>query len=162
MTVTQRAFWFVVLLMSGLWTETGTVHAAEHLVVIVSSQDPVAQLDNPTLHDIYLKKIFLDSRDRRLIPVNLPPDHRLRQLFARHVLHQTDASLQDYWNQRYYHGIRPPYVLGSQAAVVQFVASTPGAIGYVLPCYLQPDVTPLMELPLSDAEAASLSGLCPE
>jgi ABC-type phosphate transport system substrate-binding protein len=136
---------------------SGALPGAE-LAVIVARDALPAPLDEGTLRDLYLKKIFLDARGRKLVPVNLPADHPVRQAFSRALFHQEQEALQDYWNQRYFHGITPPYVLASQQAVVRFVAQTPGAIGYVLPCYLAPDVTPVLHLPLP---AAGLDGQCP-
>jgi hypothetical protein len=34
----------------------------------------------------------------------------------------------------YFHGVLPPHVLASEEAVILFVSSTPGAIGYVSGC----------------------------
>jgi hypothetical protein len=39
--------------------------------------------------------------------------------------------LPAYWNEQYFHGVLPPIILGSEEAVVRYVASRPDAIGYV-------------------------------
>jgi hypothetical protein len=36
-----------------------------------------------------------------------------------------------YWNDRYFHGTRPPPTVASEAAVVLFLERTPGSVGYV-------------------------------
>ena len=36
-----------------------------------------------------------------------------------------------YWNERYFHGTRPPPTVASEDAVVLFVERTDGAVGYV-------------------------------
>ena len=105
--------------------------AKDEIVVIVAQDAPDLQLTTAALRDIYLKKIFLDDRNHELIPLNLPPDHSLRRAFSLALFSKSAQELQNYWNQRYFHGITPPFVLGSTQAVVQFVAKTPGAIGYV-------------------------------
>jgi len=106
------------------------------------------------LRSIYLKKIFLSKYGESLIPVNLPADDPVRHAFSRSAIHMSDNQLRNYWNRRYFQGISPPYVLGSQEAVVRFVASTPGAIGYVNPCYLNPTVRQLLLLPAALSDEA--------
>jgi hypothetical protein len=50
------------------------------------------------------------------------------------VLHKTPEELEDYWRDLYFNGISPPFVLASEEAMIRFVASTPGAVGYVSQC----------------------------
>jgi len=139
-----------------LWLGNGKALAQDQIAVIISSQAPSMPLDSATLRAIYLKKIFLNDRGDALIPVNLPAKHPLRQAFTRVTMHMSDSQLRSYWNRRYFQGISPPYVLASQEAVVRFVASTPGAVGYIHPCYLNASVRLLMLLPanLPDEAAA--------
>lgn len=141
-----------------------TGHAGEQVAVVVSSKLSGVELDDATLRAIYLKKIFLDRTGTSLIPVNLPPDSPLRQLFARGVIHMGESQLRDYWNRRYFQGVSPPYVLGSQKAVVRFIASTPGAIGYVRPCFADSTVRKvlLLELPGTLKDAAESCPTSPD
>jgi ABC-type phosphate transport system substrate-binding protein len=46
----------------------------------------------------------------------------------------------------YFHGVQPPYVLASDEAVIRFVVSTPGAIGYVSNCLADRRVTVVARL----------------
>lgn len=134
---------------------------AADLVVIVADDAPEEMLDEGTLRDIYLKKIFLDAGGHRRIPVNLPADAPLREAFTHALFHKSGDELQDYWNQNYFHGIAPPYVLGSQDAVVRFVSQTPGAIGYIASCYLRPGVRPALTLTLAPGTGVDTRTLCP-
>ncbi len=155
---------FCSLLIWGLliW---GSARAVEEIAVIVAADAPRIELEQGSLRDIYLKKIFVDAAGRKLVPVNLPPDNPLRRAFSLALFHATGDTFQGYWKERYFHGVFPPYVLGSQAAVVRFVARTPGAIGYALPCYLEGDaadaVRPALMLEVPEAVRATLDGLCP-
>ena len=136
--------------------------AGEGVAVIVSNASPAPQLDDAgTLRDIYLKKIFLGDSGRKFIPVNLPVAHPLRQAVSIVLFRAGAAELQGYWNQRYFHGVTPPYVLGSQDAVVRFVARTPGAIGYVAPCFVDASVRQIMSLPLDPGAGVDLRAQCP-
>jgi hypothetical protein len=47
---------------------------------------------------------------------------------------------------QYFQGITPPHVLSSEEAMLRFVASTAGAIGYALPCHIDERVQVLWTL----------------
>jgi ABC-type phosphate transport system substrate-binding protein len=91
----------------------------------------------PKLADVALifrrKKLFWND-GTRVAPVNLQASNPLRQAFSRVVLGASPEDMERYWNDMYFHGISPPFVLSSQEAVLRFVAQTPGAIGYVSYC----------------------------
>lgn len=130
------------------------------IAVIASNHDSLDAVSEDMLREIYLKRIFINPEGQPYIPVNLPPVHRLRDAFILDVLHMNTRQLQAYWDRRYFQGVSPPYVLGSQTAVVTFVARTPGAIGYVLRCHVTPEVHVVLLMPLPDAAAGMLEK-CP-
>lgn len=149
----------LIVLAACVWLAAwcGSACAAPlRLAVITSPQAPQLTLDRDTLRNIFLKKIFVDGAGQRLIPVNLPPTSPLREAFFRELTHMADAQMQDYWNRQYFQGVSPPYVLGSQQAVVRFVATTPGAIGYVASCHTDGSVQVVLLLTLpASADAAA-------
>ncbi len=113
----------------------GTAWAAEgRLVVIVAAHAaPAGGLSLDELGQIYRRKQqFLGSL--RVQPINLPAQHPLRRFFSQQVLHKTPEDLEDYWRDQYFNGVSPPFVLASEEAMIRFVASTPGAVGYVSHC----------------------------
>lgn len=107
--------------------------AVEWIAVVVPAavEDP---LDRRMLSLIFRRKQLFAVDGTRWQPVNLPADHVLRRHFSRAVLGASPEALEDYWNQQYFQGLLPPHVLGSEQAVLRFVASTPQAIGYVGAC----------------------------
>jgi ABC-type phosphate transport system substrate-binding protein len=138
-----------VLLLLACCGAAGARAATAELAVIVSSSAPQSHLDENRLRNIYLKRVYLDRAGHALVPVNLPPGNPLRQAFLHATLHMSDTQMQNYWNRKYFQGVSPPYVLGSQAAVVQFVAKTPGAIGYVRACRITPKVKVVARLTIA-------------
>ena len=160
MARSRRLTIFCAVVFSGLLVCAHSA-SAEDIAVIVARDAPAKILNVATLRDIYLKKIILDASGRKLIPLNLPADTPLRQAFTLTLFHKCSDELQDYWNQTYFHGITPPYVLGSQDAVVRFVAQTPGAIGYVASCYLNPSVRQVLTLSLNSDAGVDSNALCP-
>lgn len=135
--------------------------AQVQIAVISAPVQPRLTFDRDMLRNVYLKRIFVDADGAKLTPVNLPPDSPLREAFSHSVLRMPEARMQDYWDKQYFQGVSPPYVLGSDEAVVSFVSATPGAVGYVASCHANATVHVLMLLPWP-AQVSIPSGLCPE
>lgn len=131
------------------------------VAVIVSRQAPVTAIDSNLLRSVFLKKVFLDPANQVYVPVNLPPDSKLRRDFTLAVIHLDEPQLQSYWNRQYFQGISPPFVLGSQTAVVDFVAKTPAAVGYVRPCFANAKVKVVLLLTVIGKLADAASEHCP-
>ena len=134
--------------------------AGDELVIIVASDASNLSVTRPLLRDIYLKKILMDDNGRPFIPVNLPPENPLRRSLAETLFNKSAQQLQDYWNQRYFQGVAPPYVVRSQEAVLQFVAKTPGAIGYIAACRLDARVKPVLAIRVPVSQREALAKLC--
>ena len=151
----------VVLLLAAAQAPWAGAADELQIAVITAADAPYVSADVATLRNIYLKRIVVDASGRPLIPVNLPPDAPLRNAFVRAVLRMPDGELQDYWNRAYFQGRLPPYVLPSQAAVLRFVASTPGALGYVASCAVDDTVRVLVLLPLPPGSGRDALGCAP-
>jgi ABC-type phosphate transport system substrate-binding protein len=101
------------------------------LVVIVHDGVPDRELSLDRLRRIFLVRERFWSNGVRIAPVNLPAGNAVREAFSVRVLGRSSRSLAAYWNDLYFHGTLPPPTVGSEQAVIRFVAATPGAIGYV-------------------------------
>lgn len=123
---------FACLALVFLWiVQAKLLWAEDRVAVIVHKGSAPTRFKPEEVARMYLrKKLFWDD-GTRVIPVNLPADHPLRRGFSHLMLGALPEDLEEYWNSQYFHGVAPPYVLASEAAVLQFVATTPGAIGYV-------------------------------
>lgn len=102
------------------------------------------------LENIFLRKTLLNGSGTRWIPLNLSPEHPVRQAFSQSLLKKRPEELESYWNEQYFQGITPPYVVASEEAMLRFVTSTPGAIGYILPCHLDARVQVVFKLATTD------------
>jgi ABC-type phosphate transport system substrate-binding protein len=162
----QRRLAVLVAILIGVGSLAGVAESAQpdesQIAVIASNKDSLPTISTNILREIYLKKIFVNSDGRPYIPVNLPATHQLRSAFLSDVLQMNAPQLQVYWDRRYFQGISPPYVLGSQRAVVKFVAMTPGAIGYVQRCHVTPEVHVILLVPLTGLAAAEMLEKCPD
>jgi len=121
--------------------------SADELLVITGLDEPKANLNRKQLENIFLRKSLINNNGVGWIPLNLPPDNPLRVAFSETLLKLPPNILEAYWNEQYFNGISPPHVLASEEAVIRFVSTTPGAIGYILPCHLDKRVKVLVNLP---------------
>jgi hypothetical protein len=64
-------------------------------------------------------------------PVNLPAASPVREEFSQAVFGESVKDMAAYWNERYFHGTKPPPSLASEHAVLLYVARTKGGVGYV-------------------------------
>lgn len=116
--------------------------------------------DRAMLVNIFKRRMRVDKQGKSLIPVNLPVEHPLRSVFSILLFGQQPETMERYWNEQYFKGVSPPYVLSSMEAVRRFIASTPGAIGYVLNCQDEEGVNLLLDIPLSSEQVRQVSELC--
>jgi len=102
----------------------------------------------------YVRRVFLLNQrfwpdGTPAHPVNLPASSPVREHFSLATFGQTVREMAPYWNDRYFHGTRPPPTLASEEAVILFLTRTPGSVGY-LPDYLLPDVPPALQILLCE------------
>lgn len=109
------------------------------IAVIVPAATGSVHLDQDELAQIFRRRKLYWGDGKKVYAVNLPASHPLRESFSASVLKAQPEEMQQYWNDMYFHGIQPPYVLSSEAAVKRFVADTQGAIGYVSYCDFDKD-----------------------
>lgn len=129
------------------------------LAAIMQRGQSVHQLGAAELSLIFLRKKMYWADGKRIQPANLPTDNALRQRFSLRILGGLPESQTDYWNNMYFNGVSPPFVLASQEAMLRFVAETPGAIGYVDACKADARVKVVAWI---DAQGNAISGPPPE
>jgi ABC-type phosphate transport system substrate-binding protein len=99
--------------------------------IIVHPDNPATSLDRGFLRDVYLKKATSWRSGAVARPIDLPAGH-VRDRYTKTVLRKTRAQLRSYWNQQIFSGKGvPPPAADSPDAVIAFVRSHPGAVGYV-------------------------------
>ena len=106
--------------------------AAPDYQVIVNAQNPVKALDRDYLEDVFLKRITHWPDGSFINPVDQRLQSPARQAFTEDVFNRPVAAIHDTWVQAIFAGSGiPPPELDTDAAVVEYVKSHPGAIGYV-------------------------------
>ena len=127
----HKGFVFGFGFVLALW---GAVHAPaaappSSLIVIANPDTPA--LSPEILQKVYLGKI-VEVDGRAVIPVNLEKGSVVRKEFMEQVLAQDDDKFIAYWTVRRYIGKgSPPREFSSIEQQLDFIRSTPGAVGYV-------------------------------
>jgi ABC-type phosphate transport system substrate-binding protein len=99
--------------------------------VIVHPQVKGSQIPRAALTSIFLKQAPKWGDGSSVLPVDQSVRSPVRRAFSSDVLQQGLVEVQVYWQRKMATGVAPPPVKTSDEDIVSFVASTPGAIGYV-------------------------------
>ncbi|OYZ11919.1 MAG: hypothetical protein B7Y32_00035 [Methylophilales bacterium 16-45-7] len=117
------------------------------IAVIVSNNEEIAPVNSLAANElrlIYWRKKEYWQGGQRIQPANLHAEHPLRLLFSKTVLSNLPKAQTDYWNELYFHGIRPPRSVQSEEAMIRYVADTKGSIGYVDACHVDKRVQSIL------------------
>lgn len=104
---------------------------ADGLLVVANPGVPDTSLSREELAAIYLIQRGSWDDGTPVVPVNREADSTVREEFSQKVLARSPRELADYWNRLRFRGKMPPLVQTSDQAVIGFVRSVPGAIGYI-------------------------------
>jgi ABC-type phosphate transport system substrate-binding protein len=99
--------------------------------VIVHPQVKGTQIPRSALSSIFLRQAPKWGDGTAVQPVDQSVQSPVRRSFSADVLQQAMVGVQVYWQRKMASGVTPPPVKTSDEEIVSFVASTPGAIGYV-------------------------------
>jgi ABC-type phosphate transport system substrate-binding protein len=115
-----------------LWLGALPASGAEELeLAVIVHPTRAAALTTEAVKRIFLKRQRFWDDGHPIVAINQEVGTPAREAFTRLVFGAEAARLPAYWNERYFHGVLPPIILGSEEAVMRYVASRPGAIGYV-------------------------------
>jgi ABC-type phosphate transport system substrate-binding protein len=102
--------------------------------VIVNTKNSHGEARRELIADIFLKRATRWDTSESALPVDLRLDSPVRKAFSQGVLGRSVAAVRSYWTQRIFSGRDvPPPELPSDEAVGKFVATHPGAVGYIGP-----------------------------
>jgi ABC-type phosphate transport system substrate-binding protein len=154
---THRYLLYLLILLLPYQAQAG---GDSEIAIIVAPDNSWNGLQKPInrrqLARIFRKQIIFDREGRRLHPINLSASHPLRKVFSRSLFKRTPQQMASFWNEKYFQGISPPHTIDSQEAMIRFVSSTPGAIGYVAACATDKRVKILLTLKIKGKPAPSL------
>jgi len=109
---------------------TGTAFA--EMVVIVNPATSADSLTAKEVRAIFLKKEDAFPDGTTAIPGDQTDGSAIRDEFSEKVLNKSPNQLSAFWSKRVFSGKGvPPAVIGDDTAMTEWVARTPGSIGYV-------------------------------
>jgi hypothetical protein len=103
------------------------------IVVVVNVANPVSEMPRDRLSKIFLREIGEWPNGKEILPVDQIDKAPARFAFARDIQGQSLSALKRYWQERIFSGSEsPPPDRVTDADVLTYVRSNPGAIGYVV------------------------------
>jgi ABC-type phosphate transport system substrate-binding protein len=120
-------------------TARPAVAAEPGFKVIVNSNVAGRAVSKQTLADIYLGRTRRWADGRSIAPVDLPSTSPVRTAFSLTILEMSVAGVKAHWMQLLPTGERPPLSRPDDEAVIAFVATRAGAVGYVSDTATLPD-----------------------
>ncbi len=100
-------------------------------VAVIVHPGNAASMDEEQIGKIFLGQTKTFPGGAEATPVDIK-ESQVREEFGNKVLKKSPSQLKALWaRQIFTGGAKPPRELGSDEEVIKFVASTPGAIGYV-------------------------------
>jgi ABC-type phosphate transport system substrate-binding protein len=100
--------------------------------IIVHKDNPVTSVTLPDLQRMFRKQTRMWPNGESVVPVEWDSTSPIREEFSDKVMHHSIREMADFWvQQNITQGLTPPTALRSARAILRFVASVPGAIGYV-------------------------------
>ena len=119
------------LVLGSVWVPSPSI-ADDGFQIIANGRIRTTTLSRREVSRMFLKQVrrWPDGTDVK--PVDLDPRSATRDAFSRAVHGRGPTAIQSQWRQRLFSGRDvPPPQRDSDAAVIDFVRRTPGAIGYV-------------------------------
>lgn len=106
--------------------------AAQGYKIVVHPEVQISDIGQTSLSNIFLKKDRKFATGVEAAPVDLPASSPVRDAFSKSVHGRATSAVVTYWQQQVFSGKdTPPPSKTSDDAIVAFVKSTPGGIGYV-------------------------------
>lgn len=121
--------WLAVLAL--VWTSLPAAQAPG-FVVVVNRENAVASLTLADLQRMFRKQMRMWPHGEPVVPVDWDATSAMRREFSERVLSRSVREMGEFWvQQSITQGLTPPTSLKSSRAILRFVASVPGAIGYL-------------------------------
>lgn len=108
----------------------GTVGWSAEVFILVNNTVPDKSLEKESIERIYLGKKSQWSNGTRVVPVILKAG-ATHTAFVKKILDRDASQFSTYWKQAVFTGRgMPPKSFETEAELIDYVSTTPGAIGY--------------------------------
>lgn len=138
---------------------TTSLSTRADIAVITHMDNPLHTLAPADIKRIYLKQTQKFPDGREVIVGTLPADLALTRSFYQTALKMSTGQWHTYWAQYQFNGQKSaPQKLTDQQAMRQWVAQTPGALGFVKVDWVDDSVKVLRTLSIESEQCSKESG----
>jgi hypothetical protein len=125
----MRSYLFVFFAMLAL---LASPPASAELVVVINAGSGIERLSRDEVINIFLGRYRQLPSGIAALPVDHPPASPMKAQFYRKLVNKDIAEINTYWARLTFSGkTSPPRQAASAAEVLDYLASTRGAIGYI-------------------------------
>lgn len=129
---TLKGFLIASAAVTTLLLAAPALASAQGFKVIVNASVTDKAISRAKLTRIFLKQDSSFPEGQAAAPVDLVATSPIREAFSKAVLGRGAGPVKTFWQQQVFAGrSSPPPQKSTDADVVAFVSSTPGAVGYV-------------------------------
>jgi len=119
------------LALAGLAARGLASEAEAGFQVIVHPSVAGKTITKAALADIFMGRVQRWGDGRAVLPVDLTATSPVREAFSRACLGLPTEGVRLYWMRRISSGAQPPFSRKTDEDVIAYVATHPGAVGYV-------------------------------
>ena len=115
-------------LATALFSEAEAVAQQSEFKVVVNADNPLSEIDRDQLSKLFLKR----ARKTEARPVDQSESSQVREAFSKEIHGRSVKAIKSYWLRMIFSGdASAPPELGSDQAVLSYIAANGDAIGYV-------------------------------
>lgn len=115
-----------------VWMAASAPAVAQQVEVIVHPDSKVTTISRRELSKLFLRRLRTWADGTMAVPVDQAPSSAVREEFSQLVHERSVVTVEVYWKRMIFSGRGvPPRELADDQAVLEFVRSTPGSVGYV-------------------------------
>ncbi len=136
---------FVICLLILAGASPGAANAAEVLIV-ANKNVPDTALSRKSVEKIFLGKLRRWT-DNSAVHAAAPADPDLLEIFLKRYLRKPPSKYKTYWRMMIFSGKGiPPKSMPTEAELLDYVARTPGAVGFVSDAALSQEPSPSVQI----------------
>lgn len=109
-----------------------SVEVTADIALVTHPENPLTTLDIADARRLFLKQTYVFPGGGRAQVATLSRHSGLQLEFEKNVLNMSSSQLKSYWAKYLFTGQnRPPREFNSEEEIKQWIAVTPGALGYL-------------------------------
>lgn len=120
------------ILLGFAQAEINALPFQDSVLPVINSNNQQTSISRNGLSAIFKMRLTLWNDGTPVTVYVLPDDHQLHKEFSKKILHVFPHQLRRIWNNAVFSGSgQAPITLNSQEEMLEKIANTPGAIGFI-------------------------------